>query len=143
MKNAASQSASSRRMIRWAAIILLVYSAIETVDCLALIGMQTGLIANLYPPFIFKEIEQVMNGRPLLMLPAFLFFMLFHLWAGVGLWKNRLWGWWMAVFITAAVVVFSPILLPVSGADLLVTIPLAGLLFIGYFGQKTLNEGVS
>ena len=135
--------ATPNRPLRWAAILFLLYGAIEITDCAALIGIQAGAIPNLYPQFIFAEVERVMNEQPLLFLPAFLFFMTLHLWAGVGLWRNRLWGWWMGLFVTLAVMIFSPLLLPVSGYDMLVTIPLIGLLFIGRFGRQPITGGAS
>jgi uncharacterized membrane protein (DUF2068 family) len=69
--------------------------------------------------------------------------MILHLWTGAGLWRNRLWGWWMGLFATLAVMIFSPVLLPVSGYDLLVTIPIVGLLFIGRFGRQSITGGAS
>ena len=131
------------RFIRWAAILLIIYGVIETGDCLAVIAMQLGWMNNLYPTFAFAGIQRMMETQPIWFLPPFLFFTLLHYGAGVGLWRNRVWGWWMALFVTGAVVVFVPILLPMSGGDMLVAIVLIGLLLIGRFGRRTLPGGAS
>ncbi|HEY54159.1 MAG TPA: DUF2127 domain-containing protein [Caldilineae bacterium] len=139
-----SQNANKpNRLIRWAAIILLLYGAIEVIDSLTVIAMQLKLAPNVYPTFAFGEIQRLMETQPIWFLPSFLFFTILHLASGVGLWRNRLWGWWMAVFVTGAVMIFSPFLLPVSGADMLIAILLVGLLLIGYLGRQTLPGGSS
>ena len=137
------QDVRPNRYIYWAAILLLFYGFIETGDCLAVIAMQAGLIGNYYPAFIFPEIQHLMETGPIWFLPSFLFFTLLHLWSGVGLWRNRLWGWWMALFVTGAVIIFVPFLLPMSGGDMLIAIILIGLLLIGRFGRHTLPGGAS
>jgi hypothetical protein len=137
------EKARPDRYIRWAAIFLLIYGVIETGDCLAVIAMQAGVIGNYYPAFIFPGIQHLMETGPIWFLPPFLFFTLLHLWSGVGLWRNRLWGWWMALFVTGAVIIFVPFLLPMSGGDLLGAIVLIGLLLIGRFGRRTLPGGAS
>jgi len=131
------------RTIRWAAILLLIYGIIETGDCLAVIAMQWGLVDNYYPAFVFPGLQHLMETQPIWFLPPFLFFTVLHLWSGVGLWRNRLWGWWMALFVTGAVIIFVPFLLPMSGGDMLVAILLIGLLLIGRFGRQTLPGGAS
>ena len=139
-----SQNANKpNRLIRWAAIILLLYGAIEIIDSLTVIAMQLKLAPNVYPTFAFGEIQRLMETQPIWFLPSFLFFTILHLASGVGLWRNRLWGWWMALFVTGAVMIFSPFLLPVSGADMLIAILLVGLLLIGYLGRQTLPGGSS
>lgn len=126
------------RMIRWAAGILLLYGAIEVLDSLTVIAMQLGLAPNVYPTFTLSEIQRLMDSQPIWFLPSFLFFTILHLLSGVGLWKNRLWGWWMALFVTGAVIVFTPFLLPISGGDMLAALILIPLLLIGAFGRRTI-----
>ncbi len=140
-QSASPEKAGPDRFIRWAAIFLLFYGVIEMGDCLAVIAMQGGLLGNHYPPFIFSGIQRLMETQPIWFLPPFLFFTLLHLWSGVGLWRNRVWGWWMALFVTGAVIIFVPFLLPMSGGDMLGAIVLVGLLLIGRFGKRTLPGG--
>lgn len=131
------------RLIRGAAIVLLLYGAIEIIDSLTVIAMQLKLAPNVYPAFAFGEIQHLMETQPIWFLPTFLFFTILHLASGVGLWRNRLWGWWMAVFVTAAVIVFVPFLLPMSGGDMLATVILVPLLLIGAFDRKSIPGGFS
>ena len=137
------REARPNRYIRWAAILLILYGVIETGDCLTVIAMQWGLVGNYYPAFVFAGLQHLMETQPIWFLPPFLFFTALHLWSGVGLWRNRVWGWWMALFVTAAVVIFTPFLLPMSGGDMLIAIALIGLLLIGRFGRQTLPGGAS
>ncbi len=137
----ATDSVRPNRSIFWAAILLIIYGVIETGDCLTVIAMQLGLVGNVYPTFVFPGLQHLMDAQPIWFLPPFLVFTLLHFWSGVGLWRNRLWGWWMAIFVTAAVIIFTPFLLPMSGGDMLVAIVLIGLLLIGRFGRQTLPGG--
>ena len=131
------------RLIRWAAILLLIYGVIEMGDCLTVVAMQWGLVGNYYPDFVFSGLQHLMETQPIWFLPSFLFFAVLHLWSGVGLWRNLVWGWWMAIFVTGAVIIFVPFLLPMSGGDMLIAILLIGLLLIGRFGHRTLPGGAS
>jgi hypothetical protein len=131
------------RYIRWAAILLLIYGIVETGDCLAVIAMQWGLVGNYYPDFVFPGLQHLMETQPIWFLPPFLFFTVLHLWSGIGLWRNRLWGWWMALIVTGTVLIFVPFLLPMSGGDMLAAILLIGLLLIGRFGRSSLPGGAS
>lgn len=130
---------NNHRWIRVAAVILILYGLIEIGDSLALVLMQAGVIGNLYPPFTFAEIDRLISETPLLMLPVFLFFTVLHLWSGIGLWRDRLWAWWMALFVTAVVMIMVPFLLPISGGDALAAIVLIGCLFIGRFDDRPLK----
>ena len=136
-------TARPNRLIRWAAGVLLFYGAIEIIDCLTVIAMQAKLVDNIYPTFAFGAVQRLMDSQPLWFLPPFLFFTILHLWSGAGLWRNRLWGWWMALFATGAVVVFVPFLLPMSGGDMLAAIVIIGLLLIGRFGQRSVSGGAA
>ena len=142
-KTTSSGDDRPNRLIRWAAILLIFYGIVEIVDCLTVIAMQWGIVGNYYPTMVFPGIQNLMETQPIGFLPPFLFFMVLHLWSGVGLWRNRLWGWWMALFVTGAVIVFVPFLLPMSGGDMLAAIVLVGLLLIGRFGRITLPGGAS
>ena len=133
----------ANRLIRGAAIVLLFYGAIEIVDSLTVIAMQLKLAPNVYPTFAFGEIQHLMETQPIWFLPPFLFFTVLHLASGVGLWRNRLWGWWMAVFVTATVIVFVPFLLPMSSGDMLAATILVPLLLIGAFGRQPVPGGFS
>ena len=135
---AAQNAQTPNRLIRWAAIVMLIYGVIEITDSLTVIAMQMKLAPNVYPTFAFGEIQHLMETQPIWFLPPFLFFTILHLSSGVGLWRNRLWGWWMALFVTAAVIVFVPFLLPMSGGDMLAAVILVPLLLIGAFGRKSI-----
>ena len=141
--SASPGDARPNRAIRWAAILLIIYGVIETGDCLAVIAMQWDLVGNYYPAFVFPGLQHLMETQPIWFLPPFLFFTVLHLLSGAGLWCNRLWGWWMALFVTGAVIIFVPFLLPMSGGDMLVAILLIGLLLIGRFSRQTLPGGAS
>jgi len=144
MMNAQSLVDASIRKNRWllvAGLLLLIYGLVEMLDCATLLWMQWGGIGNLYPPFAFEQINSLLDHHPLWMLPVFAFFTYFRLMAAVGVLRNRLWGFWAAVWVEGITLVFVPFLLPVAGGDALGAVAIITCLLIGYWGQQPIVTG--
>ncbi len=128
----------SNQGLKIAGWILLGYGAIEAVDTLtvALAGLE--LISLPYPDWAFSHpmIRSLMAESPLWFAPLFAFITCFRLAAGIGLLKNRAWGFWAAVFISLVTVIWIPLLLPLSALDALLLIPVGLGLLLGRFGRQ-------
>lgn len=127
------------RRNRWllaAGLLLLVYGLIEVLDCATLLLMQWGGIGNPYPSLAFQEINDLLNRNPLWLLPVFAFFAYFRLLAAVGILRNRLWGFWVAIWVEGITLVFVPFLLPLAGGDVLGAILIMTCLLIGYLDRR-------
>ncbi|MBN1537037.1 MAG: hypothetical protein JW908_09920 [Anaerolineales bacterium] len=57
-----------------AGLAMLVYGAIEIGDSLYVFPLEAGWIPELYPPFVFQEIEKLLADNPLSLFPLFAFF---------------------------------------------------------------------
>ncbi len=133
------------RKNRWllaAGLLLLLYGLVEMLDCATLLLMQWGGIGNPYPSSVFQPINDLLNNSPLWMLPVFGFFAYFRLMAAVGILRNRLWGFWAAIWVETITLVFVPFLLPMAGGDALGAILIMTCLLVGYLGRRPiLSEG--
>jgi len=130
------------RLIRAAAVIQSVYAGIEIVDCLTAVIMSLGLLRNLYPEMLFPEIQRLFDHQPGWLIPLFLFYTSLRVFSAVGLWKNRMWGWWIALIASGATLMMAPFLLPITTIEMLMNAVLIILLLIGYFGSLPIVPGV-
>jgi len=131
------------RWIFTAGIILLLYGLVEIVTCATLLLMNWKAIENPYPSFVFQEMNDLMNNRPLYMFPVFVFLTYFRLMSAVGILRNRMWGFWMAIFVTSVNLAIMPLFLPLAGGDALAAIVIITCLFIGYLGKQPIAVGKS
>lgn len=127
------------KFIRAAAVLQLLYGLIEVSDCLTALLMAAGWLANPYPRMLFREVQTLFDQQPIWLLPLFLFYTGLRLTSAVGLWKKRLWGFWLALYVSAATIVMAPFLLPFTTLEMLLNGLLVSLLFIGYFGDRSLG----
>jgi hypothetical protein len=131
------------RALYAAGILVLIYALIETGDCLALVLMQLGWLPNLYPPVATAWVNDLLNNTPIFMLPLFFYFTFFRWMAAVGLLRNRVWGLWTTIWVTASTLIFVPLLMPFSSVDLLCTVPIMALVMVGMAGSRPLVGGTS
>lgn len=124
------------KLIFAAGILLLLYGAIEIIDCLSTLLIVFNVIENPYPEFAFSPINITIENNPWAICGAFLFFTSLRIIAGIGLLKNRMWGFWLAIFVTAITSLNIFILLPLSALDAILGIFVISLLLMGYFESK-------
>lgn len=131
-----SRTARRRKLIRAAAILQSAYALIEVTDCVYAVLMALGLAQNFYPGMLFPEIQALFDTQPVWLVPLFLFYTSLRAVSAVGLWKNRLWGFWLAIFASTATLIMSPFLLPITTAEMLLNGIFVMLLLIGYLGDR-------
>jgi uncharacterized membrane protein (DUF2068 family) len=122
-------------LIRTAAIIQSIYALIEASDCITAILMASGLITNLYPKMLFGEMQVLFDSQPVWLAPLFLFYTLLRTTSAIGLWRNRMWGFWLTIFVSVATLIMAPFLLPFTAAEMLLNGILLIILLIGFFGD--------
>ncbi len=122
-------------LIRAAAVMQAVYAAIEITDCIAALLMALGLLGNYYPKMLFQEMQALFDHQAAWLVPLFLFYTSLRLTSAIGLWRNRMWGLWLALFVSAATLIMAPLLLPFTAVEMLLNGLLVAVLFIGFFGD--------
>ena len=125
-----------RKLLKIVAGIQSVYALIETSDCVTAILMAMGLVANPYPKMLFGEIQNMFDHQAIWVVPLFLFYTTLRITSAIGLWKNRLWGFWLTIFVSCATLIMAPFLLPFTSAEMLLNGILIILLFMVMFGRK-------
>jgi hypothetical protein len=126
------------RLYRAVAISLAIYSLIELTDCITVVLMHFGLVGNYYPEMAFGEINALFTDRPIALLPLFLFFTSNRIIAMIGIMKRRMWGFWMAIFVCASTIVVAPVLLPLTGSEMIIDGLIVFLLLLARFGAQGL-----
>ena len=127
-------------LIRAAAILQSIYALIEVVDCIFAGLMALGLVTNPYPTMLFKEMQTLFDNQPVWLVPLFLFYASLRVTSAVGLWRNRLWGFWLTIFVTIATLIMAPLLLPVTAVEMLFDGILIMVLLAGYFGDTAIGS---
>jgi len=127
------------RLLRAAAWMQAIYALIEITDCLTAVLMAMDVVRNIYPVMLFAEIQTLFDEEPVWLIPLFLFYTSLRAFSAWGLWKNRMWGWWMALLVSAATLMMAPFLLPFTAAEMLLNGVLIILLLIGYFGDRPIS----
>ncbi|MBN2550780.1 MAG: hypothetical protein JXB15_16570 [Anaerolineales bacterium] len=122
-------------LIRTAAILQLIYAIIELGDCITAILMASGLATNFYPLMVFKEMQTLFDSQPVWLIPLFLFYTSLRAASAVGLWQNRMWGFWLTIFVSIATLIMAPFLLPFTALEMLLNGVLMMVLLIGFFGD--------
>jgi hypothetical protein len=121
-----------------AGLAQLIYGLGEVGDSLYLLLLQVRLLPNLYPAWDFSEIDNLMRTQPAVLFPIFAFFAIGRLLAAWGVLHNRLWGFWLSLFISAATVFCAVFFLPLGGIDLLACLFLVSALLIGRLGREAI-----
>ena len=123
-------------LIRIVAIIQSLYALVEISDTVTAALMSAGVVSNPYPAMAFSEMQAIFDKDPIWIVPLFLFYTSIRITSAIGLWKNRLWGFWLTIFISIATLIMAPFLLPFTTAEMLLDGIIIMLLLIGYFGKK-------
>lgn len=127
---------SRSKLIRTAAIMQTIYATIEIIDCITAVLMALGLIANLYPKMLFAEMQTLFDSQSGWLVPLFLFYTSLRVTSAVGLWRNRMWGFWLTIFVSIATLIMAPLLLPMTTVEMLLNGLLMIVLMIGVFGDR-------
>jgi uncharacterized membrane protein (DUF2068 family) len=122
-------------LIRAATILQSLYALLEVADCITAILMAFGLVHNPYPAVMFQEMQSLFDTQPFWLVPLFLFYTSLRVTSAIGLWQNRMWGFWMTIFVSTATLIMAPFLLPITAVEMLGNGVLIILLLIGYFGD--------
>ncbi len=116
--------------------ILAVYALIEIVDCLTVLLMQFGLVANPYPALSFSEFDELLKHQPILIFPIFLYFASLRLASAIGLFKGRMWAFWTTILVCVSTIVWVPFLMPYTGFEMLLDGAILFLLLLARFGNQ-------
>ncbi len=127
-------------LIRAVAIIQSLYALGEFGDCIAISLMALGLLANIHPVMLFGEIQTLFDSQTGWLVPLFLFYASLRAASAIGLWRNRLWGFWLTIFVSVATLIMSPFLLPITAAEMLGNGVLIIMLLIGFFGDRPITS---
>lgn len=122
-------------MIRAAAVLQSLYALAEISDCLVVLLMSLGLVANFHPKMLFQETQNLFDSQRVWLVPLFLFYTSLRVTSAIGLWRNRIWGFWLALFVSTATFIMAPLLLPYTAAEMLLNGILVAILLIGSFGE--------
>jgi hypothetical protein len=107
---------------RWLAAAGLVewmYGAAEIGDALYVLLLQARLAPNIHLPWTFSEIDKWLNTRPAALFPVFAFFAFGRIAAAAGILRNRLWGFWLTLFLSTVTALWAVFFLPWGGLDML------------------------
>jgi hypothetical protein len=126
---------------RWlaaAGLFELIYGLAEAGDTFYVLLLQARLAPNVYLPWAFPEIGTLMNARPAALFPVFAFFSFGRIAAAIGVLHNRLWGFWLTLFLSIATAFWAVFFLPLGGLDMLGCLFIVGALLAGRLGRKTI-----
>jgi hypothetical protein len=122
---------------RWllaAGLFEFIYGLGECGDTLYLLFLQVHLLPNIYIAWNFSEINSLMSTQTVVLFPVFAFFAIGRVVASVGVLRNRLWGFWLSIFISLVTAFWAVFLLPLGGIDMLGCLFIVAALLIGRLG---------
>ena len=121
-----------------ASISMLCYSILETIDSFVIFLMVINLIPNFSSvlQFSIPIIQQILETQPIILAPIFWAFTLMRICSTIGLFKNLIWGFWIAIINLTTTMILSILFLPFGGIELLACSIILMLLIIGYFDDK-------
>jgi hypothetical protein len=126
------------------AIALLIYSLLEIVDCLVLFLISLGVVpnfsANMY--FVYPEIKQLFVSQPTYLITMVLSFTLMRIISTIGLFKNRLWGFWLGILSLTITMIWTILIIPIGFFELLGCVCISIFLIIGFFGDSLLLNDI-
>ena len=122
------------------AISLLIYAIIETTDCITLFMIISGVIPNFSTSLYlsFPEMKEIFVSQPIYLIPMVLSFTLMRIISTVGLFKNRLWGFWIGILRLTMTMIWDILIIPIGFFELLGCVFISIVLLIGYFGDTFL-----
>jgi hypothetical protein len=125
-----------------AALILLIYGIAEMGDCIYafLITLHIVSAPGFVLTFAFPAMQEIWTHQPMFMLFIFLVFTSLRISSALGILRNRLWGWWLALISSILTLGVMPLFLPFGALDGIIAVPLLILLLVGYFGHKAIIE---
>jgi hypothetical protein len=132
------QTTRSLKLFRAVAILLTIYTLIEITDCVTVLLMQFGLVANPYPPMAFQEFDKLFNAQPIMIFPIFLYFTSLRFVSALGMFRQRKWAFWTTVLVCVTTILWVPFLMPATGFELLIDALILFLLLLGRFGDQTI-----
>lgn len=125
-----------------ASILMLIYSVLEMADSIVILLMILKLVPNLLLIFNFEVqlIQTLLESQPLSLAPIFWAFTLMRVVSAIGLFKNRLWGFWIGIVSLIITMILSIVFVPFSSFELLACSVILILLVVGYFKKKPIIE---
>ena len=126
-----------------AAIMFLVYSIMECMDSVVLPLIVLNLIPNGYALtglFSMPEIQQMLLTQAIFLLPFFWGFTSWRVITTIGLFKNRLWGFWSGIMSLIVTMILDMWFLPIGAFEIFACIIILLLLIIGYCGDKPIID---
>ena len=126
------------KYLYFTAICLLIYAILELGDCIAMTLISLHWIPNPDMGFVFEEIETLMQLKPYVFIPFFIAFTSMRFISALGLFKNREWGYWIALFSTLLTMILTVLFLPIGSYELFMCSILLCTLLIGKFGKSNL-----
>lgn len=121
-----------------AGICFIIYSMIEISDCIFLILILLNLVPNLYLQMgiIIPEIKQILTYQSFYFIPFFFSFTLMRIITTFGIFKNRLWGFYIGTISLILTMIMTLIFIPFGFFEIFFCTIILILLLVGYF-EKT------
>ena len=122
------------------AISLLIYAILETTDCITLFLIILGVVPNFSASLYvaFPEMKEIFVSQPVYLIPMVLSFTSMRIVATFGLFKNRLWGFWVGILSLIMTMIWDILIIPIGFFELLGCVFISIALLIGYFGNASL-----
>ena len=132
-------------MLYIGAISLLIYAIIETTDCITLFMIITGVVPNFSTSLYlaFPEMKQIFVSQLIYLIPMVLSFTLMRIVSTLGLFKNRIWGFWIGMLSLTMTMIWDMLIIPIGFFELLGCVFISIVLLIGYFGDAVLIKDKS
>ena len=122
------------------AISLLIYAILETTDCITLFLIILDVVPNFSASLYvaFPEMKEIFVSQPVYLIPMVLSFTSMRIVATFGLFKNRLWGFWVGILSLTMTMIWDILIIPIGFFELLGCVFISMVLLIGYFGDTFL-----
>ncbi|MEJ2295928.1 MAG: hypothetical protein P8Y23_14320 [Candidatus Lokiarchaeota archaeon] len=123
-----------------ASILMLIYSILEILDSIVITLMILNVLPTLSTVFKFDVllIQTLLESHPLSLAPIFWAFTLMRIIATIGLFKNLLWGYWIAIISVMITMILAFVFLPFGAYEILACSMILIFLIIGYCEKKPL-----
>lgn len=121
-----------------AGICFIIYSIIEILDCIYLLLILLDIVPNIYQDLglAIPEIQNLLKNHPIYFLPFFISFTLMRIVASIGIFKNRLWGFYIGLYSLMLTMILTMMFIPIGMFELFFCSIIFILLFIGYYKEK-------
>ena len=122
-----------------AAICFLIYSIIEITDCISIVLISFNIIPNLYIDMnlvVLSDIVSILKTQPIVFFPFFLSFTLMRILSTIGIFRNRLWGFYVGIMSLILTMILTMIFIPFGFFEFFICTIILILLLLGYFGQR-------